>query len=125
MVRADDISNRPQCLCAASISGGSAACFRCCVVDSQSVCQSSRCRRYPAGSVLTFPLSAHLPRCHAGRCAAGYGLTFVLMQNRIRFGLHKFAKEGLVCLLESCTAKEAEQVGATHKGYLHMPDAMS
>lgn len=42
--------------------------------------------------------------------AAGYGLTFVLMQNRIRFGLHKFAKEGLVCLLESCTAKEAEQV---------------
>ena len=32
------------------------------------------------------------------------------MQNRIRFGLHKFAKEGLVCLLESCTSKEAEQV---------------
>ena len=57
------------------------------------------------------------PRCHAGRCAAGYGLTFVLMQNRIRFGLHKFAKEGLVCLLESCTAKEAEQVRAIHKGY--------
>lgn len=42
---------------------------------------------------------------------AGYGLTFVLMANRIRFGLHKFAKEGLACLLESCTAKEVEQVG--------------
>lgn len=40
----------------------------------------------------------------------GYGLTFVLMANRVRFGLHKFAKEGLVCLLESCTAKEVEQV---------------
>ena len=49
-----------------------------------------------------------LPRyaCHA----AGYGLTFVLMLNRIRFGLHKFAKEGLLCLLESCTAKEVDQV---------------
>lgn len=41
----------------------------------------------------------------------GYGLTYVLMFARIRLGLHKHAKEGLACLLESCTQREYERVG--------------
>lgn len=40
----------------------------------------------------------------------GYGLTYVLMFARIRLGLHKHAKEGLACLLESCTQREYERV---------------
>lgn len=32
---------------------------------------------------------------------------------RIRLGLHKHAKEGLTCLLESCTQQEYERVGAS------------
>lgn len=44
-------------------------------------------------------------------CSQGYGLTYVLMFARIRLGLHKHAKEGLTCLLESCTQREYERVG--------------
>lgn len=44
-------------------------------------------------------------------CSQGYGLTYVLMFARIRLGLHKHAKEGLTCLLESCTQREYDRVG--------------
>ena len=40
----------------------------------------------------------------------GYGLTYVLMASYLRTGLHKHAKEGLLCLLESCTQREFERV---------------
>jgi hypothetical protein len=42
----------------------------------------------------------------------GYGLTYVLMYMHLRLGLHKHAKEGLLCLLESCTGNEAAKVPA-------------
>ena len=35
---------------------------------------------------------------------------------RVRIGLHKFAKEGLLCLLESCTQEEYRQVGGPQGG---------
>lgn len=40
----------------------------------------------------------------------GHGVTYVLMARGVRAGLHKFAKEGLCCLLESCTQLEADAV---------------
>ena len=40
----------------------------------------------------------------------GWGLTYVLMVRGVRAGWHKFAKEGIACLLESCTAAEADAV---------------
>jgi hypothetical protein len=40
----------------------------------------------------------------------GYGLTYLLQLTRLRLGLHKHAKEGLLCLLESCTRREFEGV---------------
>ncbi|KAL4424856.1 hypothetical protein ABPG77_011106 [Micractinium sp. CCAP 211/92] len=40
----------------------------------------------------------------------GYGLTWLLMFARLRTGLHKHGKEGLLCLLESCTGDEYDKV---------------
>lgn len=40
----------------------------------------------------------------------GHGVTYVLMSRGVRKGLHKFAKEGICCLLESCTQREADAV---------------
>jgi hypothetical protein len=40
----------------------------------------------------------------------GWGLTYVLQRLRLRVGLHKFAKEGLACLVESCTADDLPAV---------------
>ena len=51
-----------------------------------------------------------LARFFASRSLYGWGLTYVLMRQRLRLGLHKFAKEGLCCVAESCTAKEYQQV---------------
>lgn len=43
-------------------------------------------------------------------CVQGYGLTYVLQLTRLRTGLHKHGKEGLLCLLESCIAGEYDKV---------------
>ena len=40
----------------------------------------------------------------------GHGFTYVLMARGVRAGLHKFAKEGICSLLESCTQAEADTV---------------
>ena len=40
----------------------------------------------------------------------GHGFTYVLMARGVRAGLHKFAKEGICSLLESCTQAEADAV---------------
>jgi hypothetical protein len=40
----------------------------------------------------------------------GYGLTYVVQIVGLRRGLHKHAKEGLLCLFESCTASEVKKV---------------
>ena len=40
----------------------------------------------------------------------GHGVTYVLMARGVRAGLHKFAKEGICSLLESCTQAEADAV---------------
>ena len=40
----------------------------------------------------------------------GWGLTYLLQASRLRTGLHKHAKEGVVCLLESCAKDDAAVV---------------
>ncbi|GAB4816915.1 hypothetical protein N2152v2_003961 [Parachlorella kessleri] len=64
------------------------------------------------GVIAALPLEekVELGRFFCSRQLRGYGLTWVLMLLRIRIGLHKFAKEGLLCLLESCTQEEYRQV---------------
>ena len=62
------------------------------------------------GSGVCLPLPTCLPSSPPP--LQGYGLTYVLMYMRLRLGLHKHAKEGLLCLLESCTADEAAKVSA-------------
>lgn len=59
---------------------------------------------------LTIQEKMELAAWLTSRALFGYGLTFVLSRARARVGLHKFAKEALLCLLESCTAAEAKQV---------------
>ena len=57
------------------------------------------------------PLPSPLACRPALPAAQGYGLTYILMFTRLRLGLHKHAKEGLLCLLESCTGDEYARVG--------------
>jgi hypothetical protein len=56
------------------------------------------------------PEKVALAQFFASRSLYGWGLTYVLMRQRLRVGLHKFAKEGLCCVAESCTANEYQQV---------------
>lgn len=65
--------------------------------------------KLPAAA-LTLKEKQQLAAWLTSRALFGYGLTFVLLRARLRAGLHKFAKEGLACLLESCTAAEAQAV---------------
>ena len=54
-----------------------------------------------------WPEKAALVDWLASPALYGQGLTYILMARGVRAGLHKFAKEGLCCVLESCTAAEA------------------
>ena len=46
----------------------------------------------------------------------GWGLTYLLQASRLRVGLHKHAKEGVACLLESCGADDAAAVVSALRG---------
>eukprot|EP00887_Chlorella_sp_A99_P004784 scaffold4.g4784.t1 len=71
------------------------------------------------GALAALPLrpgKLDLAAFFAGPSLRGYGLTYLAMALRLRVGLHKHAKEGLLCLLESCTAEEREAVVAALGG---------
>jgi len=61
---------------------------------------------------LSLPRKLELADFLVGPNMRGYGATFIAQAVSIRRGLHKHAKEGLLCLLESCTADE---VGAIYE----------
>jgi hypothetical protein len=67
------------------------------------------------------PVQAATAEWFASSDLYGYGATWLLMNARLRVGLHKFAKEGLLCLLESCTKDELEQARASVRPSIHMP----
>ncbi|KAL4421350.1 hypothetical protein ABPG75_010641 [Micractinium tetrahymenae] len=64
------------------------------------------------GALAALPLhrKVALARFFLSRQLWGYGLTWILMFARLRTGLHKHGKEGLLCLLESCTGDEYDKV---------------
>lgn len=67
-------------------------------------------RNRGALAALPLPSKLELAKFFCGPSLWGWGLTYVLMAARVRMGLHKHAREGLVCLLESCTLGEYEAV---------------
>ena len=70
------------------------------------------------GVLASLPLEekVSLARWLASPDLYGHGVTYVLMSRGVRAGLHKFAKEGLCALLESCTQQEADAVMVTLGG---------
>ncbi|KAG7667612.1 hypothetical protein Ndes2437B_g07624 [Nannochloris sp. 'desiccata'] len=59
---------------------------------------------------LPLPKKLELADFLVGPNMRGYGATFIAQAVSIRRGLHKHAKEGLLCLLESCTADEVRAI---------------
>lgn len=61
-------------------------------------------------AALTLQQKVDLAKFFKGPALYGYGLTYLLQMLRLRRGLHKHAKEGMLCLLESCTAEEVKKI---------------
>ncbi len=59
---------------------------------------------------LSLPEKLELADFLLGSNMRGYGVTFIAQAVGIRRGLHKHAKEGVLCLLESCTADEVNSI---------------
>jgi len=59
---------------------------------------------------LSLPQKLELADFLVGANMRGYGATFIAQAVSIRRGLHKHAKEGLLCLLESCTVDEVRAI---------------
>ena len=59
---------------------------------------------------LTLPQKVDLATFFISPALYGFGLTYVMQLLSLRRGLHKHAKEGLVCLLESCDEQEYRRV---------------
>ena len=59
---------------------------------------------------LSLPQKIDLAKFFVGPTMRGYGATYVAQATGLRRGLHKHAKEGLMCVLESCTKPEFDSV---------------
>jgi hypothetical protein len=59
---------------------------------------------------LSLPEKLELAAFLVGPAMRSFGATYIAQAASIRRGLHKHAKEGLLCLLESCTADEVSSI---------------
>jgi hypothetical protein len=65
---------------------------------------------------LSLPAKMELADFLVGPGMRGYGATYIAQAASIRRGLHKHAKEGLCCLLESCTVDEVNAIYTAQGG---------